>query len=172
MHLLAASPPRELPPGCCVTRSPSNKGRLPELIPVRYGRMIQSPFVFFHGAACDEKSIVVDSMPLKIEPHRQPLLIDKVSNAGQQPIAKRIDLNFGSKNRRKHKFHAWNPVKPLYHSWARALLSREWLNHGQSFPLQSITSSIWLIGISPGSSFDSPCAGPSGWDKCSGCLVT
>src|SRR6516225_5398751 len=29
----------------------SNKGRLPELIPVRYGRMIPSPFVFYRGAA-------------------------------------------------------------------------------------------------------------------------
>jgi uncharacterized protein (DUF2252 family) len=29
----------------------SNKGRLPELIPVRYGRMIPSPFVFFRAAA-------------------------------------------------------------------------------------------------------------------------
>jgi hypothetical protein len=29
----------------------SNKGRLQELIPVRYGRMIPSPFVFFRGAA-------------------------------------------------------------------------------------------------------------------------
>jgi hypothetical protein len=29
----------------------SNQGRLPELIPVRYGRMIVSPFVFFRGAA-------------------------------------------------------------------------------------------------------------------------
>ena len=29
----------------------SNKGRLPELIPVRYGRMIPSPFAFFRGAA-------------------------------------------------------------------------------------------------------------------------
>jgi hypothetical protein len=29
----------------------SNKGRLPDLIPVRYGRMIPSPFVFFRGAA-------------------------------------------------------------------------------------------------------------------------
>ncbi|MGA8659242.1 MAG: DUF2252 domain-containing protein [Chthoniobacterales bacterium] len=29
----------------------SNKGRLPELIPLRYGRMIPSPFVFFRGAA-------------------------------------------------------------------------------------------------------------------------
>jgi hypothetical protein len=29
----------------------SNKGRLPELIPVRYGRMIPAPFVFFRGAA-------------------------------------------------------------------------------------------------------------------------
>jgi hypothetical protein len=27
----------------------SNKGRLPELIPVRYGRMIASPFVFYRG---------------------------------------------------------------------------------------------------------------------------
>src|SRR5689334_21881783 len=29
----------------------SNQGRLPELIPVRYGRMIPSPFVYFRGAA-------------------------------------------------------------------------------------------------------------------------
>src|SRR6516162_4915124 len=29
----------------------SNKGRLPDLIPVRYGRMIPSPFVFYRGAA-------------------------------------------------------------------------------------------------------------------------
>jgi uncharacterized protein (DUF2252 family) len=29
----------------------SNQGRLPELIPVRYGRMIPSPFVFYRGAA-------------------------------------------------------------------------------------------------------------------------
>src|SRR6476661_1885938 len=29
----------------------SNKRRLPELIPVRYGRMLPSPFAFFRGAA-------------------------------------------------------------------------------------------------------------------------
>jgi uncharacterized protein (DUF2252 family) len=29
----------------------SNQGRLPELIPVRYGRMIPSPFAFYRGAA-------------------------------------------------------------------------------------------------------------------------
>jgi len=29
----------------------SNKGRLPDLIPVRYGQMIPSPFVFYRGAA-------------------------------------------------------------------------------------------------------------------------
>ena len=34
----------------------SNKGRLPELIPVRYGRMIPSPFVFYRGAAADHGS--------------------------------------------------------------------------------------------------------------------
>jgi hypothetical protein len=50
--------------------------------------MIQSPFVFFRGAACDEKSTVVDSMPLEIEPHRQPLLIDKVSNGGNNRLPK------------------------------------------------------------------------------------
>jgi len=29
----------------------SNKGRLPELIPIRYGRMVQTPFTFYRGAA-------------------------------------------------------------------------------------------------------------------------
>ena len=29
----------------------SNKGRIPELIPIRYGRMIQSPFTFYRGTA-------------------------------------------------------------------------------------------------------------------------
>ena len=29
----------------------SSKGRLPELIPIRYGRMIQSPFAFYRGTA-------------------------------------------------------------------------------------------------------------------------
>jgi hypothetical protein len=30
----------------------SNAGRIPPLIPIRYGRMMQSPFTFFRGAAC------------------------------------------------------------------------------------------------------------------------
>jgi hypothetical protein len=29
----------------------SSRGRLPQLIPIRYGRMMQSPFAFFRGAA-------------------------------------------------------------------------------------------------------------------------
>jgi uncharacterized protein (DUF2252 family) len=29
----------------------SSKGRIPQLIPVRYGRMMQSPFTFYRGAA-------------------------------------------------------------------------------------------------------------------------
>src|SRR5689334_6114473 len=29
----------------------SNKGRIPQLIPVRYGRMMRSPFAWFRGAA-------------------------------------------------------------------------------------------------------------------------
>src|SRR5262249_48943364 len=28
-----------------------NKGRIPQLIPIRHGRMIQSPFTYFRGAA-------------------------------------------------------------------------------------------------------------------------
>src|SRR3954453_20160377 len=31
----------------------SNKGRLPELIPIRHGRMLPTPFTFFRGAALD-----------------------------------------------------------------------------------------------------------------------
>src|SRR3990172_6590551 len=29
----------------------SNKGRLPQLIPIRYGRMVHTPFTFYRGAA-------------------------------------------------------------------------------------------------------------------------
>ena len=29
----------------------SSKGRIPQLIPVRYGRMMQTPFTFYRGAA-------------------------------------------------------------------------------------------------------------------------
>ena len=29
----------------------SNEGRLPELVPIRHGRMVQSPFAFFRGSA-------------------------------------------------------------------------------------------------------------------------
>ena len=29
----------------------SSQGRLPQLVPIRYGRMLQSPFTFYRGAA-------------------------------------------------------------------------------------------------------------------------
>ncbi|MGZ5903142.1 MAG: DUF2252 family protein, partial [Reyranella sp.] len=29
----------------------SNKGRLPQLVPIRFGRMMQSPFTFYRGSA-------------------------------------------------------------------------------------------------------------------------
>src|SRR5262245_55467725 len=29
----------------------SSKGRIPELIPIRYGRMMKTPFIFYRGAA-------------------------------------------------------------------------------------------------------------------------
>ena len=29
----------------------SNKGRVPDLIPIRFGRMMQSPFAFYRGSA-------------------------------------------------------------------------------------------------------------------------
>ena len=31
--------------------SASNEGRMPELVPIRFGRMLQSPFAFYRGAA-------------------------------------------------------------------------------------------------------------------------
>jgi hypothetical protein len=30
----------------------SNAGRIPTLVPIRFGRMLQSPFTFYRGAAC------------------------------------------------------------------------------------------------------------------------
>src|SRR3974390_1474723 len=38
-------------PGALSLLEESSKGRIPELIPVRYGRMMQSPFTFYRGAA-------------------------------------------------------------------------------------------------------------------------
>ena len=38
-------------PDVVATLKASDHGRLPELLPIRYGRMIQSPFAFFRGAA-------------------------------------------------------------------------------------------------------------------------
>ncbi|HEY9787786.1 MAG TPA: DUF2252 domain-containing protein [Candidatus Obscuribacterales bacterium] len=44
------APPKDRPDPIEVLEE-SNKGRIKELIPIRYGRMIQSPFTFFRGAA-------------------------------------------------------------------------------------------------------------------------
>jgi len=33
----------------------SSKGRIPQLLPIRYGRMMQSPFSFYRGAAAIEE---------------------------------------------------------------------------------------------------------------------
>ena len=38
-------------PGSGRTVVASNKGRIPELIPIRYGRMVRTPFTFYRGAA-------------------------------------------------------------------------------------------------------------------------
>ena len=35
----------------------SSLGRIPELVPVRYGRMAQSPFAFFRGARSSRRAI-------------------------------------------------------------------------------------------------------------------
>ena len=55
----ASYPARRTPPGsrrrCAETRSSlleeQAQTRLPELVPIRYGRMLVSPFAFFRGAA-------------------------------------------------------------------------------------------------------------------------
>ena len=43
-------PPANRPDPVAILKE-SDHGRLPELLPIRYGRMIQSPFAFFRGAA-------------------------------------------------------------------------------------------------------------------------
>src|SRR5271154_7075764 len=42
--------PSDRPDPVAVLRE-SDRGRLPELLPIRYGRMRQSPFAFFRGSA-------------------------------------------------------------------------------------------------------------------------
>ena len=44
------SPPADRPDPVRVLEE-SSQGRIPELLPIRYGRMLQSPFTFFRGAA-------------------------------------------------------------------------------------------------------------------------
>ena len=39
----------------------SNKGRIPQLIPVRYGRMMQSPFTWYRGAALNMAADLADT---------------------------------------------------------------------------------------------------------------
>src|SRR5690242_21011547 len=46
----AWDPPANRPDPLGLLRA-SNKGRLPDLIPLRYGRMVRSPFTFYRGAA-------------------------------------------------------------------------------------------------------------------------
>ncbi len=40
--------------------------RVPELVPIRYGRMLVSPFTFFRGAALDHGLRPVDHPPLRV----------------------------------------------------------------------------------------------------------
>jgi uncharacterized protein (DUF2252 family) len=47
----AAWQPADDRPDPIVLMEESNKGRMPQLIPVRHGRMLQSPFTFYRGAA-------------------------------------------------------------------------------------------------------------------------
>lgn len=43
-------PPHDRPDPVALIEA-SNKGRIPQLVPIRHGRMIQSPFTFFRGAS-------------------------------------------------------------------------------------------------------------------------
>ncbi|MBN3884134.1 MAG: DUF2252 family protein [Nostoc sp. JL34] len=43
-------------PDCVALLEESNQGRLLELVPIRYGRMLASPFAFLRGAAFDARS--------------------------------------------------------------------------------------------------------------------
>ena len=46
----AWKPPRNRPDPLQLMQE-SNKGRIPELIPIRHGRMLRTPFTFYRGAA-------------------------------------------------------------------------------------------------------------------------
>lgn len=50
-HLHAEWKPSANRPDLISLLEESSKGRLPELVPIRYGRMMQSPFTFYRGAA-------------------------------------------------------------------------------------------------------------------------
>ena len=50
-HAHAVWQPSDNRPDPVALLEESNKGRIPQLIPVRHGRMLQSPFTFFRGAA-------------------------------------------------------------------------------------------------------------------------
>lgn len=39
----------------------SNKGRIPGLIPIRYGRMVRTPFTFYRGAALNMAADLADT---------------------------------------------------------------------------------------------------------------
>lgn len=43
-------PPKDRPDPVALLEQ-SSEGRIPELVPIRYGRMVKSPFIFYRGAA-------------------------------------------------------------------------------------------------------------------------
>src|SRR5262245_34049015 len=55
----AAAPGRADPVGLLEEQA---KARVPELVPIRYGRMLVSPFTFFRGAACLMASDLADGV--------------------------------------------------------------------------------------------------------------
>ncbi len=57
----AAWKPREDPAGALALIEKSNLGRISGLIPVRYGRMAQSPFAFFRGCAIVQANDLFDA---------------------------------------------------------------------------------------------------------------
>src|SRR5580700_10477335 len=50
-HAHAAWQPPDHRPDPIALMEESNQGRIPHLVPLRHGRMLQSPFTFFRGAA-------------------------------------------------------------------------------------------------------------------------
>jgi Uncharacterized protein conserved in bacteria (DUF2252) len=56
------NPPHDRPSPVRLVKQ-SNQGRIPDLVPIRHGRMLQSPFTFYRGAALNMAADLASTLP-------------------------------------------------------------------------------------------------------------